>query len=247
MRIPRRLVPVALAGLLALAGCSGGSTSQAESGAPATPSPSAASATATATETAGPSPSPTPTPDPVMPALHSRTYEQARAELVRQGISTALLKSAAQHKDVTLPPDHDSWYVCDASPRIGSEVTATTTVTLRLAQDFSDCTTSFNGYLHQKNDPAYTPPAPKPKPAPTTQAPAPALEKAAPKPAPKPVGGSMITCSDGKQGYACTSNGHPVVDGQFCPKADRGRTLKATNGTTVTCSYDPSVRPYRWQ
>ncbi len=249
MRIPRRLVPVALASLLALAGCSGGSTSQAESGAPATPSPSAASATATATETAGPSPSPTPTPDPVMPALHSRTYEQARAELVRQGISTALLKSAAQHKDVTLPPDHDSWYVCDASPRIGSEVTATTTVTLRLAQDFSDCTTSFNGYLHQKNDPAYTPPAPKPKPAPTTQAPAPAPapEKAAPKPAPKPVGGSMITCSDGKQGYACTSNGHPVVDGQFCPKADRGRTLKATNGTTVTCSYDPSVRPYRWQ
>lgn len=247
MRIPRRLVPVALAGLLALAGCSGGSTSQAESGAPATPSlsPSAASATATATETAGPSPSPTPTPDPVMPALHSRTYEQAQAELVRQGISTALLKSAAQHKDVTLPPDHDSWYVCDASPRIGSEVTATTTVTLRLAQDFSDCTTSFNGYLHQKNDPAYTPPAPKPKPAPTTQAPAP--EKAAPKPAPKPVGGSMITCSDGKQGYACTSNGHPVVDGQFCPKADRGRTLKATNGTTVTCSYDPSVRPYRWR
>nr|WP_237523137.1 PASTA domain-containing protein [Streptomyces sp. SID8350] len=232
-----------------MAGCSGGSTSQAESGAPATPSPSAASATATATETAGPSPSPTPTPDPVMPALHSRTYEQARAELVRQGISTALLKSAAQHKDVTLPPDHDSWYVCDASPRIGSEVTATTTVTLRLAQDFSDCTTSFNGYLHQKNDPAYTPPAPKPKPAPTTQAPAPAPapEKAAPKPAPKPVGGSMITCSDGKQGYACTSNGHPVVDGQFCPKADRGRTLKATNGTTVTCSYDPSVRPYRWQ
>nr|WP_240925274.1 PASTA domain-containing protein [Streptomyces sp. 196(2019)] len=230
-----------------MAGCSGGSTSQAESGAPATPSPSAASATATATETAGPSPSPTPTPDPVMPALHSRTYEQARAELVRQGISTALLKSAAQHKDVTLPPDHDSWYVCDASPRIGSEVTATTTVTLRLAQDFSDCTTSFNGYLHQKNDPAYTPPAPKP--APTTQAPAPAPapEKAAPKPAPKPVGGSMITCSDGKQGYACTSNGHPVVDGQFCPKADRGRTLKATNGTTVTCSYDPSVRPYRWQ
>nr|WP_237552165.1 hypothetical protein [Streptomyces sp. SID8359] len=235
--------------MLALAGCSGGSTSQAESGAPATPSPSAATATATATETAGPSPSPTPTPDPVMPALHSRTYEQAREELVRQDISTALLKAAAQHKDVTLPPDHGSWYVCDVSPRIGTEVTATTTVTVRLAQDFSDCTTSFNGYLHQKNDPAYTPPAPKPKPAPTTQAPAPAPapEKAAPKPAPKPVGGSMITCSDGKQGYACTSNGHPVVDGQFCPKADRGRTLKATNGTTVTCSYDPSVRPYRWQ
>ncbi|WP_339152960.1 hypothetical protein [Streptomyces sp. F41] len=251
MRIPRRLAPVALAGLLALAGCSGGSTTQAESGAPATPSPSATTATATetATETASPSPSPTPTPEPLMPALHSQTYEQAQAELVSKDISTALLKSAAQHKDVTLPRDHDGWYVCDASPRIGTKVTATTTVTVRLAKDFSDCTTSFNGYLHQKNDPAYTPPAPKPKPVPTTQAPAPAPapEKTAPEPAPKPVGGSMITCSDGKQGYACTSNGHPVVDGQFCPKADRGRTLKATNGTTVTCSYDPSVRPYRWQ
>ncbi|MFJ3298834.1 hypothetical protein ACIRP4_12650 [Streptomyces bacillaris] len=251
MRIPRRLVPVVLAGLLALAGCSGGSTTQAESGAPATPSPSATTVTATETaaETASPSPSPTPTPDPLMPALHSQTYEQAQAELVRQEISTALLKSAAQHKDVTLPPNHDGWYVCDASPRIGTKLTATTTVTVRLAKDFSDCTTSFNGYLHQKNDPAYTPPAPKPKPVPTTQAPAPAPapEKTAPKPAPKPVGGSMITCPDGKQGYACTSNGHPVVDGQFCPKADRGRTLKATNGTTVTCSYDPSVRPYRWQ
>ncbi|MBT3074417.1 MULTISPECIES: hypothetical protein [Streptomyces] len=243
MRIPRRLAPVALAGLLALAGCSGGSTTQAESGAPATPSPSAT--TETATETASPSPSPT--PDPVMPALHSQTYEQAQAELVSKDISTALLKSAAQHKDVTLPRDHDGWYVCDASPRIGSKVTATTTVTVKLAKDFSDCTTSFNGYLHQKNDPAYTPPAPKPVPTTQAPAPAPAPEKTAPKPAPKPVGGSMITCPDGKQGYACTSNGHPVVDGQFCPKADRGRTLKATNGTTVTCSYDPSVRPYRWQ
>ncbi|POG44107.1 hypothetical protein BV881_28345 [Streptomyces sp. ZL-24] len=239
MRIPRRLAPVALAGLLTLAGCSGGSTTQAESGAPATPSPSATTATPS------PSPTPTPTPEPLMPALHSQTYEQAQAELVRQEISTALLKSAAQHKDVTLPRDHDGWYVCDASPRIGSKVTATTTVTVKLAEDFSDCTTSFNGYLHQKNDPAYTPPAPKPKPVPTTQAPAPA--PAPEKAAPKPVGGSMITCPDGKQGYACTSNGHPVVDGQFCPKADRGRTLKATNGTTVTCSYDPSVRPYRWQ
>lgn len=237
MRIPRRLAPVALACLLALAGCSGGSTTQADSGTPTAPPPSATTQAADPT----PSPTPTPAPDPVMPALHSQTYEDARAELVRQDISTALVKSAAQHKDVTLPPDHDGWYVCDASPRTGTEVNATTTVTVRLAKDFNDCTTSFNGYLHQKNDPAYTPPAPKP--APTTQAPAPAPEK----PAPKPVGGSMTTCPDGKQGYACTSNGHPVVDGQFCPKADRGRTLKATNGTTVTCSYDPSVRPYRWQ
>ncbi|MYV62062.1 hypothetical protein GTW37_24410 [Streptomyces sp. SID4931] len=114
---------------------------------------------------------------------------------------------------------------------------------MKLAKDFSDCTTSFHGYLHQKNDPAYVPPrtaAPKPEP---TRAPAPAPTKATPKPA----GGSPVTCPDGKPGYACTSNGHPVVDGQFCAKADRGRTLMATNRTMVTCSYDPSITPYRWQ
>ncbi|MGA6170846.1 hypothetical protein ACPEIF_11425 [Streptomyces sp. NPDC012600] len=244
MRIPRRLAPVVLLGVLALAGCGGGGT-QADGSNPAPPP----TATDTATATASVSPSPTEapaetpavtvsaTPDPVMPALHSRTYEDARAELTRQDISTARLTAAARHKDVTLPRDHDDWYICATTPRPGAVLTAATTVTVRLAEDFSDCTTSFHGYLHQKNDPAYTPPAPKPKPVPTTQAPAPA----------PPAGTSMTTCPDGKQGYACTSNGHPVVDGQFCPKADRGRTLKATNGTMVTCSYDPSVTPYRWQ
>ncbi|MDX2406267.1 PASTA domain protein [Streptomyces sp. CA-256286] len=92
-----------------------------------------------------------------MPALHSRTYEQARAELARAGVSTARLKPGAQHKDVTVPRDHDGWYICDTSPRPGAPVTAATTVTVRLARDFSDCTTSFNGYLHQENDPAHTP------------------------------------------------------------------------------------------
>ncbi|MBK3586425.1 PASTA domain-containing protein, partial [Streptomyces sp. MBT57] len=100
---------------------------------------------------------PTPPPDPVMPALHSRTYEQARAELARAGVSTARLTPGAQHKDVTVPRDHDGWYICDTSPRPGAPVTAATTVTVRLARDFSDCTTSFNGYLHQENDPAHTP------------------------------------------------------------------------------------------
>ncbi|MFE2293339.1 hypothetical protein [Streptomyces sp. NPDC059452] len=246
MRISRRLAPVALLGALALAGCSGGSGTQADATAPAT-SPAA---TDTVTHSATPAPAETPaatvsaTPDPVMPALHSRTYEEAEAELTRQDISAARLTSAAQHKDVTLPRDHDDWYICATSPRPGATLTAAATVTVRLAENFSDCTTSFHGYLHQKNDPAYTPPAPKPKP-PVTHAPAP--DPAPTKAAPQPGGGAMTTCPDGKQGYACTSNGHPVVDGQFCPKADRGRTLKATNGTMVTCSYDPSITPYRWQ
>ncbi|AGK77716.1 hypothetical protein SFUL_2774 [Streptomyces microflavus DSM 40593] len=246
MRIPRHLAPFALLGVLALAGCGGGT--QTDDSAPAAASNASASATASATPTVAPTPSPT--PDPAMPVLHSKTYEEARAEFTRQDISPARLTAAAQHKDVVLPRDHDAWYICDASPGHGTRLTAATTVTVKLAEDFSDCTTSFNGYLHQKNDPAYTPPAPKPKPKPTAaprtaepQAPAPAPKKTAPKPA----GGSMITCSDGKQGYACTSNGHPVVDGQFCAKADRGRTLKATNRTMVTCSYDPSITPYRWQ
>ncbi|WP_406190425.1 hypothetical protein OH733_22715 [Streptomyces griseus] len=243
MRFSRHFAPVVLLGVLALTGCE--DSSPADDSAPA--APSAATPTASATPTATPSPTPTATvaPDQVVPALHSRTYEEARAEFDRQDISTARLKAAAQHKDVTLPRDHDGWYICDTSPGRGTRLTADATVTVRLAKDFSDCTTSFHGYLHQKNDPAYVPPrtaAPKPEPA-ATRAPAPAPTKATPKPA----GGSMITCSDGKPGYACTSNGHPVVDGQFCAKADRGRTLMATNRTMVTCSYDPSITPYRWQ
>ncbi|WP_097869854.1 hypothetical protein [Streptomyces sp. rh34] len=243
MRIPRHFAPAVLLGVLALAGCEGGT--ETDDSAPAT------TPTATPTASAGPTASPTATatatPDPVVPALHGRTFEQAGAELTRQDISAARLTAAAQHKDVTLPRDHDGWYVCDTRPGRGTRLAADATVTVRLAKDYSDCTTSFHGYLHQKNDPAYVPPrtaAPKPT---ATRAPAPAPTKAPAKAPTKPAGGSMTTCSDGKQGYACTSNGHPVVDGQFCPKADRGRTLMATNRTMVTCSYDPSITPYRWQ
>ncbi|MFW3474586.1 PASTA domain-containing protein [Streptomyces microflavus] len=150
MRTPHRLALTALVAVLALAGCSGGTRT--DDSAPATASPSSPSP-----PPASQPPSPPPPPDPVMPALHSRTYEQARAELARAGISTARLKPGAQHKDVTVPRYHDGWYICDTSPRPGAPVTAATTVTVRLARDFSDCTTSFNGYLHQENDPAHTP------------------------------------------------------------------------------------------
>lgn len=231
MRIPRYLAPVAILGVLALTGCAGGT--QTDGKAAATPS-AATSA-------------PTATPDPVMPVLHGQTYQQAQEEFARQNISTTRITTAALHKDVTLPQDHNGWRICDTSPQHGTPLTAT--ITLKLAEKFSDCTTSFHGYLHQKNDPAYTPPrtaTPQPKPTYTPQP----VKTRTPTPtrtATKPAGSSMITCPDGKQGYACTSNGHPVVDGQFCPNADRGRTLKATNGTMVTCSYDPSIKPYRWQ
>ncbi|MGW9304867.1 hypothetical protein ACWHA3_29160 [Streptomyces cyaneofuscatus] len=174
---PRRLAPSALVGVLALAGCSGGGTQTGDATpvtAPATVESSAATSetpTATASPPSAtvepPAPAPTPTttastapappPDAVMPALHSRTYEQARTEFSRQDLSPARLRAAAQHKDVTLPRDHDAWYICDTSPRPGAPIPATTTVTVRLAQDFSDCTTSFNGYLYEKNDPASTP------------------------------------------------------------------------------------------
>ncbi|MFD8115789.1 PASTA domain-containing protein [Streptomyces microflavus] len=166
MRTPHRLALTALVAVLALAGCSGGART--DDSAPATVSPSSPSPPpasqppsppppSATTETPTPTPTPTPPPDPVMPALHSRTYEQARAELARAGVPTARLKPGAQHKDVTVPRDHDGWYICDTSPRPGAPVTAATTVTVRLARDFSDCTTSFNGYLHQENDPAHTP------------------------------------------------------------------------------------------
>ncbi|MYR92076.1 PASTA domain-containing protein [Streptomyces sp. SID4937] len=172
MRIPRRLAPLTLVGVLALAGCSDGTPADDDTPAtaPATVATSTAPATAapTATASAAPTDAPTPTPppaptpdpivsDPVMPALHSKTYEQARAEFTRRGLSPARLTAAAQHKDVTLSRDHGSWYICDTSPRPGDPLPAATTVTVRLAKDFSDCTTSFHGYLYEKNDPASTP------------------------------------------------------------------------------------------
>ncbi|WP_433571444.1 hypothetical protein [Streptomyces sp. CA-251247] len=184
-----------------------------------------------------------------MPVLHGKTYQQAREGFASQNIPSARITTLALHKDVTLPQDHRGWRICDASPNYGATLTATAQITLKLAEKFSDCTTSFHGYLHEKNDPAHSPPkaaTSQPKPAYTPQP----VKPRTPHPtraATKPAGSAMVTCPDGKQGYACTSNGHPVVDGQFCPKADRGRTLKATNRTMVTCSYDPSIKPYRWQ
>ncbi|MGW7475460.1 MULTISPECIES: hypothetical protein [unclassified Streptomyces] len=158
---PRRLAPSVLVGVLALAGCSGGGTQTGDATpatAPATvattTAPATAPATTTTTAPATASTAPAPTPDAVMPALHSRTYEQARTDFSRQDLSPARLTAAAQHKDVTLPRDHDDWYICDSSPRPGAPLPATTTVTVRLAQDFSDCTTSFNGYLYEENDPS---------------------------------------------------------------------------------------------
>ncbi|MFJ9639970.1 hypothetical protein [Streptomyces sp. NPDC101178] len=162
VRNPRRLALSALVGVLALAGCSGGT--QPDDNPPVTAPTTAETPTPTPTPTASTAPAPTagastapapaPTPDPVMPALHSKTYEQARAEFARQDLSPARLTAAAQHKDVTLPRDHDAWYICDTGPRPGDPLPATTTVTVRLAQDFSDCTTSFNGYLYEENDPS---------------------------------------------------------------------------------------------
>ncbi|MGA5468748.1 PASTA domain-containing protein [Streptomyces arboris] len=156
VRNPRRLAPSVLVGVLALAGCSGGGT-QTDDATPATAPATVESSTATASPPSATATAPAPTPDAVMPALHSRTYEQARTEFSRQDLSPARLTAAAQHKDVTLPGDHDDWYICDTSPRPGAPLPATTTVTVRLAQDFSDCTTSFNGYLYEENDPASTP------------------------------------------------------------------------------------------
>ncbi|MFC9177409.1 PASTA domain-containing protein [Streptomyces sp. NPDC057107] len=158
VRNPRRLAPSVLVGVLALAGCSNGvpAGDDTPSSSPATVATTTAPPTSPATTTAPATASTAPTPDAVMPALHSRTYGQARTEFNRQGLSPARLTAAAQHKDVTVPRDHDGWYICDSSPRPGDPLPATTTVTVRLAQDLSDCTTSFNGYLHEENDPSST-------------------------------------------------------------------------------------------
>ena len=220
--MPYRLLPAVLLGALARTGCEDGTPESAETTASATGSPAMASPSVTASS------------EVVMPDLHHQTYEKAHDEL--EDFSDVRIKATARHKDVTLPHDHHAWRVCVTSPRPDTRIPAGDTVVLKLAKQTSDCAISHHGYLHKKNDPAYTPPhtpspePPKPKPAPT-----------------RTPGDAMTTCPDGKRGYACTSTGHPVVDGQFCPKADHGRTVKATNGTMVTCSYDPSVNPYRWQ
>lgn len=227
MRISRYLAPVAVLGVLALTGCGGGPQPAPKANAAATTTPSP-----TATASATPAPR-------SMPDLAGRTAQASRDALAALSVSVTRITITALHADVILPEAHDTWYVCTTTPKPGDPLPANADVTLNLAAKQADCSVSHHGYLDQKNDPAYTPP-----PAPTTKAPAPAPTKAKP-----PTGGSgaMTTCPDGKTGYACTSNGHPVVDGQFCPNADRGRTARATNGTTVTCSYDPSIKPYRWQ
>ncbi|MFC9029064.1 hypothetical protein [Streptomyces arboris] len=155
VRNPRRLAPSVLVGVLALAGCS--DSTPTDDNTPATAPATVESSTATASPPSATATAPAPPPDAVMPALHSRTYEQARTEFSGRDLSPARLTAAAQHKDVALPRDHDDWYICDTSPRPGAPLPATTTVTVRLAQDFSDCTTSFNGYLYEENDPASTP------------------------------------------------------------------------------------------
>ncbi|GAA3380939.1 hypothetical protein GCM10020367_70610 [Streptomyces sannanensis] len=231
LRLSRFVVPAAavVAGVLALTACESGTQADSKAAAPTAITTSSAPSASSTAQTA------------VIPVLQGETYGQVQEELVGQDLPAVRITATALHKDVTLPTDHSDWHICEISPAPGTKVTATTTVTVKLAQKAGDCATSFHGYLHQKNDPAYTPP--------TTSAPQPVKSHtpAPTKTTTRPAGSSMTTCPDGKQGYACTSNGHPVVDGQFCPNADRGRTLKATNGTMVTCSYDPSVKPYRWQ
>ncbi|MFD0356084.1 PASTA domain-containing protein [Streptomyces sp. NPDC127110] len=232
MRISRLLAPVAVLGVLTLTGCGGA--------APQTADPKAnVAATSAPPRTATPTPTLSASTPPSMPELTGRTAQASREALAALSVPVTRITITALHADVTLPEAYDTWYVCTTTPKAGAPLPSTTDVTLNLAAKQADCSVSHHGYLDEKNDPAYTPPAP-----PTTKAPAPTSGGSGGSTG---GGGSMTTCPDGKSGYACTSNGHPVVDGQFCPNADRGRTARATNGTTVTCSYDPSIKPYRWQ
>ncbi|AZM89603.1 MULTISPECIES: hypothetical protein [Streptomyces] len=229
MRISRLLAPVAALGVLALTGCGGAAQSAPKANTAATAAPSP-----TTTPTAAPS-----TAAPSMPDLTGRTAQASREALAALSVSVTRITITALHTDVVLPDAHDTWYVCTTTPKAADPLPPTADVTLNLASKQADCSVSHHGYLDEKNDPSHTPP-------PTTEAPAPSKTKPSTTTGGS-TSGSMTACPDGKSGYACTSNGHPVVDGQFCPNADRGRTARATNGTTVTCSYDPSIKPYRWQ
>ncbi|MEU0990344.1 PASTA domain-containing protein [Streptomyces sp. NPDC005953] len=177
------------------------------------------SSSATPTPTPTPSSTPTPTATPfIVPSLRGDTQDRVVDLLREHHLRLGLITNRPARKAISLPPGggFGHWVVCSTDPAAGSRITNSTELFLYLAPTTRACT------------------APAPK------------KTYTPPPAPKePDTTRMRTCSnDGAEpGYACTSNGKVVVEGQFCPKADRGLTLKATNGRMTTCE---DYNGWRW-
>ncbi|WP_432105743.1 PASTA domain-containing protein [Streptomyces sp. bgisy091] len=183
-----------------------------------------AQATSSTAASRTPTPRGTSTASPfTLTSLKGNTQDSAVDLLRDHHLRLGLITNRAARKGVSLPSagDFGSWVICSTDPAPGSWVTDSTEIHLYLAETASACLRS------------------KPKPAPKNSYPATA-------PTTKEPGSSgPHTCSsDGNQaGYACTSTGKVVVEGEYCAGADRGRTLKASNGRMATCEY---YNGWRW-
>lgn len=165
--------------------------------------------------------SPTPTTIPFdLPALKGDTQDSVVQLLSAHLLPAGLITNRPAHDGISLPSDDavGDWVVCSATPARGSRITESSEIRLYLAETTGQCV------------------------KPTVQA---TPEDTTDTDADADTGGGLHTCSnDGSQlGYACTSNGKVVEEGQFCPRADRGRTLKATNGRMATCE---DYNGWRW-
>ncbi|MGV9878679.1 hypothetical protein [Streptomyces sp. NPDC003006] len=180
----------------------------------------------TASPTASPTPTPeeTPTARPfILPAVKGKTQSSAVSFLRDYHLRLGLITNRAAHKEISLPSggNFDSWVICSTDPAQGSRITNSTEIYLYLAQAASACVR----------------PTPKPLPKKTYSTPAPASKK------PDPMGPRACPDDGSQPGYACTSTGKVVVEGEFCAGADHGRTLKASNGRMATCE---DYNGWRW-
>ncbi|MFD8547105.1 PASTA domain-containing protein [Streptomyces sp. NPDC059649] len=187
----------------------------------------------TAKKTQGTTPtiaSPMPTPEETPTAnlftllsLKGKTQDSAVELLRDHHLRLGMITNRTANKGLSLPSggNFGSWVICSTDPAQGSWITNSTEIYLYLAKTASACVKS----------------TPKPPPKNTYPAPAPATKK--------PDSSGPHTCSsDGSQtGYACTSTGKVVVEGEYCAKADHGRTLKASNGRMATCE---DYNGWRW-
>ncbi|WP_147304354.1 PASTA domain-containing protein [Streptomyces sp. M7] len=174
------------------------------------------------------SPTPTskeaPTANPfTLPSLTGKTQDSAVDLLRDHHLRLGLITNRSAYKEMSLPSggNFGSWIICFTDPAQGSWITNSTEIYLYLAKTASACVES----------------APKPPPKKTPPAPTPATRE--------PDSSGPHTCSrDGSQsGYACTSTGKVVVEGEYCASADHGRTLKASNGRMATCE---DYNGWRW-
>ncbi|MFJ6945537.1 PASTA domain-containing protein [Streptomyces wuyuanensis] len=183
-------------------------------------------ARATTSTSASPTPTPTETPTAnpfTLPSLKGETQDSAVDLLRVHHLRLGLITNRAAYRGILLPSDGNfgNWVICSTNPAQGSWVTNSTEIYLYLAKTGSACVNST---------------------------PEPSTKKAYPAPVPareKPDSDAQHTCSNdhSQSGYACTSTGKVVVEGEYCAKSDHGRTLKASNGRMATCE---DYNGWRW-